>query len=113
MKRDASKIANFTDQDRAAIVVRCLAGESEEDLAEELGVPQNVVEEWVRKAADSLKHKKVSESEAQKEKELQEKIKEKQEEVNRLRSQLVETMDMYKAHRTLQDARSTRHIFDR
>ena len=106
-------IANFTDEDRAAVVVRCLAGEKEESLAAELGVPVGVVEGWVRKVADSLKHKQVSEGEIAKDRELQEDIKDKQGEIDELRSKVEATKKVYEAQKTILNARMTKHIFDR
>ncbi|MGM9998719.1 MAG: hypothetical protein ACI38Q_04920 [Candidatus Bruticola sp.] len=90
MKRNIN-YASFTDEERAAVVVRYLAGEDAGKLAKEIGASSQVIEAWADKAAQAVGQKaKSSNPEADKELEqniaaMQGEVKELQERIGKMR----------------------------
>ena len=111
MSKRVYKAANFTDEDRAAIVVRCLAGEKEEDLAREIGTTPNVIEEWIKKVGEAVDHKKITEDQRAEEQDIKEQIDSLQKEVSYLTKQIENTRKMEEMRLVLLQARTANPIF--
>ena len=107
------KFAKFSDEERAAIAVRCLMGEKEADLAREIGVPPQVIEGWVAKVAQVVRHKEPTEAQKAQDLEVQGEIGALQAEVQRLQKQLEEMRKMAQLREVVLEARSQRPIFSK
>lgn len=103
--------ASFNDEERARIVIRCLSGEKEEDLAREIGTTPAVIESWVRKAGDAAQGKKLTEEQQVAEKDIQEQAAELQETIARLQMQIDQTRKMEETRRIILEARTSSAIF--
>ena len=107
------KFAKFSDEERAAIAVRCLMGEKEADLAREIGVPPQVIEGWVAKVAQVVRHQEPTEAQKAQDLEVQGEIGALQAEVQRLQKQLEEMRKMAQLREVVLEARSQRPIFSK
>lgn len=103
--------ASFSDEERAKIVVRCLAGEKEEDLAREIGTTPAVIESWVKKVGDAAQGKKLTEEQQVAEQDIKEQAAELQKTVARLRMQIDQTRRMEETRRLVLEARTSKAIF--
>ncbi|MGM9991400.1 MAG: hypothetical protein ACI376_00895 [Candidatus Bruticola sp.] len=81
------KYATFTDEERAAVVVRYLAGEDVGKLAKEIGAAPQVIEAWADKAAQAVGQKSKSDT-TEADKELEQNIAAMQGEVKELQEQI-------------------------
>lgn len=112
MKRTNANFSHFSDEDRAAIVVRCLAGENESDLAREIGTTPQVIEGWVRKVGDAVNSKKkISEKQIEEDKKVQEQINELQGEVKNLQAQIAEMRKLAEYRQVTLDMNTRPNIF--
>ncbi len=102
--------SNFTDEDRAAIVVRYLAGEDEGKLAREIDVAPQVIEAWAGKVAQAVGQKK-NKVNAEEDKEIEDKISELQGEVKQLQSQIQQMRKFAEMREVILEANSKRPIF--
>ena len=102
--------SNFTDEDRAAIVVRYLAGEDEGKLAKEIGAPPQVIEAWASKVAQAVGQKK-NNATTEEDKELENKISELQGEVKQLQGQIQQMRKFAEMREVILEANSKRPIF--
>lgn len=102
--------SNFTDEDRAAIVVRYLAGEDEGKLAKEIGATPQVIEAWAGKVAQAVGQKKNNVT-TEEDKEIENKISELQGEVKQLQGQIQQMRKFAEMREVILEANSKRPIF--
>ncbi len=106
-----ANLANFTDEDRAAIAIRCLAGEDENKVAREVGVSPRVIEAWMNKVAQGVGKKEITQTQQEEDKEVGSQIASLQKTAQELQKRIAEMHQFAEVREVTLKSHSVKPIF--